>query len=42
VDNTCAAKNIKHDEFPREDGAIMMIFSGMPAYSPRRKHKHIL
>jgi hypothetical protein len=42
VPNASAAKNVEHDEFPREDGVVMMIFSGMLARPLRHKHKHIL
>jgi hypothetical protein len=40
--NASAAKNVEHDEFPREDGVAMMIFSGTLARPLRHKHKHIL
>jgi hypothetical protein len=40
--NTDAAKNVKHDDFPKEDGTVMMIFGGTPARPPRCKHKCIL
>jgi hypothetical protein len=36
------AKNIDHNEFPKEDSVVMMIFGGTPARPPRCKHKHIL
>jgi hypothetical protein len=42
VANTGVAKNAEHDDFPKEDGTIMMIFGGTPARPPRRKHKRIL
>jgi hypothetical protein len=37
-----AAKNGVHNEFPKEDGAVMMIFGGTPARPLRPKHKCIL
>jgi hypothetical protein len=37
-----ATKNAEHDKFPKEDGAVMMIFGGTPARPPRRKNKRIL
>jgi hypothetical protein len=37
-----AAKNADHDEFPKEDGAVMMIFNGMPTLLLRCKHMCIL
>jgi hypothetical protein len=40
--NTSAAKSVEHDNFPKEDGTVMMIFGGRPAHPPRRKHKRIL
>jgi hypothetical protein len=40
--DTDAAKNAERVDFPKEDGAVMMIFSGMLACSLRCKHKHIL
>jgi hypothetical protein len=40
--NTGAAKNVEHDDFPKEDGVVMMIFGGTPTHPPRRKHKNIL
>jgi hypothetical protein len=36
------AQNVEHDEFLKEDGAIMLIFGGTPAQPPRCKHKRIL
>jgi hypothetical protein len=36
------AKNVDHDEFPKEDGAVAMMFSGMPAHPLSHKHRHIL
>jgi hypothetical protein len=40
--NAGATKNVEHDNFPKEDGAVVMTFSGMPARPLRCKHKHIL
>jgi hypothetical protein len=40
--NAGTAKSVEHDEFPKEDGVVMMIFGGMPICPPRCKHKRIL
>jgi hypothetical protein len=37
-----AAKNVDNDDFPKEDGAVMMIFGRAPARPPRHKHKRVL
>jgi hypothetical protein len=42
VAKVSAAKNIDHDEFPKEDDIVMMIFGGTPARPSRHMHKRIL
>jgi hypothetical protein len=42
ADNTGTTKNAERDDFPKEDGVVLLIFSGTPARPLRHKHKRIL
>jgi hypothetical protein len=39
MERELAAKHGNNDDFPKEDGTVMMIFGGMPAHPPKCKHK---